>query len=215
MLLRLCWHTPLLLYMFPFDCTGFILWTYRLSPLFQLNFFFDFTETSSPQRNDSERSPSQRRALVIETPSARQLVESKGALQSIHRWASENPQKRCTKSSKSDGSDRRIQWYFVVGKKMPKAWKNTGRSLTTDYSDFTDYYKVGSKNSVFSSLPIKNHFISVAFCLIWSLFATFGYAELKVLGYIARYAPSKTDKNPIKSIGFAELKVQKSIRHNF
>ena len=26
--------------------------------------------------------------------------------------------------------------------------------------------KVGSKNSVFSSLPIKNHFISVAFCLI-------------------------------------------------
>ena len=34
-----------------------------------------------------------------------------------------------------------------------------------------------------------------------SLFATF-------LGYIARYAPSKTDKNPIKSI-------QKSIRHNF
>ncbi len=53
---------------------------------------------------------------------------------------------------------------------------------------------VGSKNSVFSSLPIKNHFNSVAF-------STF-------LGYIARYAPSKTDKNPIKSI-------QKSIRHNF
>ena len=24
--------------------------------------------------------------------------------------------------------------------KMPKAWKNTGRSLTTDYSDFTDYF---------------------------------------------------------------------------
>ena len=60
--------------------------------------------------------------------------------------------------------------------------------------------KVGSKNSVFSSLPNNNHSISVAFCLIWSLFATF-------LGYIARYAPSKTDKNPIKSI-------QKSIRHN-
>ena len=46
-------------------------------------------------------------------------------------------------------------------------------------------------------------------CFLFDLksFATF-------LGYIARYAPSKTDKNPIKSIGFAELKVQKSTRHN-
>ena len=60
---------------------------------------------------------------------------------------------------------------------------------------------VGSKNSVFSSLPIKNHFNSVAFFFFLILFATF-------LGYLARYAPSKTDKNPIKSI-------QKSIRHNF
>ena len=65
---------------------------------------------------------------------------------------------------------------------------------------YIKYVTVGSKNSVFSFLPICDDFVSVAFCLIWSLFATF-------LGYIARYAPSKTDKNPIKSI-------QKSIRHN-
>jgi len=35
------------------------------------------------------------------------------------------------------------------------------------------------------------------------LLASCPTGELKVLGYIARYAPSKTDKNPIKSIGFA------------
>jgi len=106
--------SPLLILNFSFAYPKPLLrfsWTF---PSTKLNFSFDFTETSSPQRNDSERSPSQRRALVIETPSARQLVESQGALQSSYKWASENPQKRCTKSSKSDGSDRKIRRYFVV-----------------------------------------------------------------------------------------------------
>ena len=58
---------------------------FRLFPSIKLNFSFDFTETSSPQRKYGEPSPSQRRALVIETPSLRQLVESKGTVQSIHR----------------------------------------------------------------------------------------------------------------------------------
>jgi len=43
--------------------------------------------------------------------------------------------------------------------------------------------------------------ISVAFCLMWRLFAI-------VCSYIARYAPLKIDKNPSTSI-------QKSIRPNF
>ena len=79
--------------MFPFDCAGFILWTYRLSPLFQLNFFFAFSETPSPQRNDNERSPSQRRALVNATPSARQLVEPSARRKPIQRTCSVNPHK--------------------------------------------------------------------------------------------------------------------------
>ena len=51
-----------------------------LFPLLIQNFSFGFTESPSPQRNVSEPSPSQRRRLVIETPSLRQLVESKGAV---------------------------------------------------------------------------------------------------------------------------------------
>jgi hypothetical protein len=65
-----------------------------LSPSIKLNVSFDFTETSSPQRLHGERSPSQRRALVIKTPSLRQLVESEGAVQSIHRCDAENPLNR-------------------------------------------------------------------------------------------------------------------------
>ena len=98
----------------------------RRKPIFPsilLNFSFDFTEAPSPQRKYGEPSPLQRRALVIETPSLRQLVESKGAVQSIHRWGSENPQKWCTKSSKSDGSDRKIRRYFVLGKKNAEGMK--------------------------------------------------------------------------------------------
>jgi len=56
-----------------------------LFPSIKLNFSFDFTEMSSPQRCHGEPSPSQRRALVIATPSLRQLVEFKGAVQSIHK----------------------------------------------------------------------------------------------------------------------------------
>ena len=68
-----------------------------LSPSIKLNVSFDFTETPSPQRLHGERSPSQRRALVIKTPSLRQLVESKGAVQSIHTFDAENPLKSFSK----------------------------------------------------------------------------------------------------------------------
>jgi len=73
----------------------------RCSPPIVLNFSFDFTETPSPHRCHGERSPSQRRALVIATPSLRQLVESKGQVQSIPKCAFENPQKRFTQSPKT------------------------------------------------------------------------------------------------------------------
>jgi len=42
---------------------------------------FDFTEKPSPQRNYSEPSLSQRRALAETITSPRQLVEFKGAVQ--------------------------------------------------------------------------------------------------------------------------------------
>jgi len=58
---------------------------------------------------------------------------------------------------------------------------------------FCTKFKVGSINSDLVFLPISINITSVAFCLIRSLFATF-------FGYIARYAPSKIDKNPIISI---------------
>ncbi|MBO7102483.1 MAG: hypothetical protein J6W02_02235, partial [Bacteroidaceae bacterium] len=64
-----------------------------------LNFSFDFTEMASPQRLHGERSPSQRRRLVIETPNLRQLVKSKGKVQSIHKCGSENPLKSFRKST--------------------------------------------------------------------------------------------------------------------
>jgi len=50
---------------------------------------------ASPQRFYGEPSPSQRRRLVIESPSLRQLVESKGTVQPIPSYASDNPRKRC------------------------------------------------------------------------------------------------------------------------
>ena len=49
---------------------------------------------SSPQRLHGERSLSQRRGLVKSITSPRQLVESKGAPQSVPKFASENPQIR-------------------------------------------------------------------------------------------------------------------------
>ena len=80
----------------------------QIFPSILLHFSFDFTEAPSPQQKYGEPSPSQRRRLGKSMTSLRQLVKSKGAVQSIHKCASENPQKRCTKSSNSDGSDRRI-----------------------------------------------------------------------------------------------------------
>ena len=80
-----------------FDDTDALFCFCCLFPLLKLNFSFDFTETPSPQRLHGERSPSQRRALVIKTPSLRQLVESEGAVQSIHTCDAENPLKSVSK----------------------------------------------------------------------------------------------------------------------
>ena len=81
-----------------FGSTNSFLWLCQLSPLLILNFFFDFTESSSPQRKYGEPSPSQHRRLAKSMTNLRQLVESKGTLQSTHRRASDNPIKRYTKS---------------------------------------------------------------------------------------------------------------------
>ena len=72
----------------------------RCSPLIILNFSFDSTKMSSPQRLHGEPSLSQRRALAISMTSPRQLVKSKGAVQYIHTCSSDNPQKCFSKSSK-------------------------------------------------------------------------------------------------------------------
>ena len=89
--LRMYWHSPSIVLVFSFDCTCILLRLYWHSPLLVLNHFFDFTETSSPQQKYSEPSPSQRRAFAISITSLRQLVESKGRLQSIHTCTSDNP----------------------------------------------------------------------------------------------------------------------------
>ena len=60
-------------------------------PLIVLAFSFDFTKMASPQRNYSEPSLSQRRRLAETITSPRQLVKSKGAVQSIHTSDSGNP----------------------------------------------------------------------------------------------------------------------------
>ena len=98
----ICWRFPflclychfhLIVLMLFFDCTNVFLRLYRCFPSIVLAFSFDFTETSSPQRFYSEPSLSQRRALVIKTASLRQLVESKGTIQSVHKCDSDNPLK--------------------------------------------------------------------------------------------------------------------------
>ena len=53
-----------------------------------------FTEKSRAQKNYGERSPSQRRRLVVASASARQLVKSKGALQFVHTIVSERINER-------------------------------------------------------------------------------------------------------------------------
>ena len=52
---------------------------------------FDFTEMSRVQRNYSEGSLSQCRRLDKSMTNLRQLVEFKGAVQSVHKFASDNP----------------------------------------------------------------------------------------------------------------------------
>ena len=64
------------------------------TPSIVLAFSFDFTKMASPQRNYSEPSLSQRRRLAETITSPRQLVESKGAVQSIHTSCFGNPHMR-------------------------------------------------------------------------------------------------------------------------
>ena len=66
-----------------------------------LNFSFDFTELPSPQLWYGEPSPSQRRRLAKSMTNLRQLVEFKGALQSVPKNASENPLKCFSQSTKA------------------------------------------------------------------------------------------------------------------
>ncbi len=91
----ICWRfpflclycrSPLIVLTLSFDCTD-------VFSLIVLAFSFDFTETPSPQRFYSEPSLSQRRALAVSITSLRQLVESKGTLQSVHKCDSDNPLK--------------------------------------------------------------------------------------------------------------------------
>ena len=84
-----------------FDFTELSVRRKPIFPLIPLNRSFDFTEIPSPQRLHGEPSSSQRRALAVAMASLRQLVESKGAVQSIPTSGSENPRKTCIKSSKN------------------------------------------------------------------------------------------------------------------
>ena len=99
-LLWFCRISPLIELIQSFGSTDSFLWFYKLSPLLILNFFFDFTEPSSPQRLHGEPSPSQRRRLAKSMTNLRQLVKFKGAFQSIHKCASKNPIKRFSKVEK-------------------------------------------------------------------------------------------------------------------
>jgi hypothetical protein len=85
--------------MLSFDCAGSLLQSSRFSSSIELNFSFDFTEMPSPQRLHGERSLSKRRALGVSITSARQLVESKGTVQSVPKCASDNPLKRFSQST--------------------------------------------------------------------------------------------------------------------
>ena len=77
-------NSPSIFLNLSFGCAGSILcfcWTFSLIGLRRAK---GSTEMSSPQRKYSEPSLSQRRALAISITSPRQLVESKGAVLSIH-----------------------------------------------------------------------------------------------------------------------------------
>ena len=66
---------------------------------------FDFTELSRVQRNYSEGSLSQCRRLDKSMTNLRQLVESKGKGQSIHFCASDDPIRRCSKTTENQSYD--------------------------------------------------------------------------------------------------------------
>ena len=76
-----------------FVCNGPFLRSCSPSPLITLNKSFDFSELPSPQRLHGEPSPSQRRRLAKSMTSLRQLVKFKGAVQSVPKFASDNPLK--------------------------------------------------------------------------------------------------------------------------
>ena len=84
-----------------FEYIGILLRVYKHFPLIELSQSFEFTEKSSSQRLHGEPSPSQRRRLAKSMTSLRQLVKSKGEIQSIPKCASDNPIKRFSKSPKS------------------------------------------------------------------------------------------------------------------
>ena len=107
----ICWHTPSNAQALSFGCSVILLRLFWHSPSILLVFSFDFTELSSPQRLHGEPSLSQRRALAIETPSPRQLVESKGKLQSIPTCDSNHPLKWCTKS---EGVRTYVKHFFSI-----------------------------------------------------------------------------------------------------
>ena len=74
------------------ECSESFLRFFRFFPSDWLAFSFDFTEKPSPQRFYNEPSPSQRRAFAKSMTNLRQLVESKGAVQSIPKSPLQLPQ---------------------------------------------------------------------------------------------------------------------------
>ena len=100
----------------------------------------------SPQRWHGEPSPSQRRRLADSITSLRQLVESKGTLQSIQTCASDNPLKQFSKSIKgpqtlplSVASKANPRWnsneVLLLHEKSNEVPKGTSLSLFWKYRD--------------------------------------------------------------------------------
>ena len=97
----ICCCFPSFLQTLSSDCTEPSARRMPICPLIFLTLSFGSTETPSPQRNYSEPSLSQRRALAVSITKARQLVESKGTPQSIHKCGSDNTLKRFSQSTKA------------------------------------------------------------------------------------------------------------------
>ena len=92
---------------------------------------FDSTETPSPQRLHGEPSLSKRRALAVSITSPRQLVKFKGTLQSVHKFASNDPLKRFRESTHV----HQTRWFCLMevesknnnwGTKQGCEWQNAG-----------------------------------------------------------------------------------------